>query len=275
MDEAEGELYQLNTALGAVGYPSIEALKRFFDNIEEVACELPGIKGKCWVWKGPTDKKGYGRFSYRDKAQGISIFWAHRFAFFLKYGILVPELQVHHICHVKGCVYHGHLGDETLLTNAREANAFLRNRRMGYYNQSQLLLEIKEDPNGKEHKSVHAHSITLGELKLLLKRQKAAAEKARTVGGVAQEDPINVNGASVATSGEFGWNGQTHLSREKLERQLGREIMKRGGVVSGRNGNNVNGHEVEQRTQEPDEQSDHPGLKENQTAEPVCDDIPF
>ena len=59
----------------------------------------------CWLWSGPTDTNGYGRFRLHGKSYG-----AHRASYELHHGpIGRSDLFVCHKCDVPGCVNPDHL----------------------------------------------------------------------------------------------------------------------------------------------------------------------
>lgn len=65
---------------------------------------IPDASG-CWLFTGSLNAKGYGQCGAAD---GLPA-GAHRRAYVLAYGPLPPDLDVHHVCHVRRCVYPGHL----------------------------------------------------------------------------------------------------------------------------------------------------------------------
>src|SRR5690349_1664683 len=54
----------------------------------------------CWLWTGSQLPKGYGLFSLGRRSR----FYAHRFAFSLRYGPLPGNQNVCHVCDTPGCV---------------------------------------------------------------------------------------------------------------------------------------------------------------------------
>jgi hypothetical protein len=48
----------------------------------------------CWLWTGGTNSEGYGRFKIGGK-----MVKAHRFAFELAHGPLLPGIWLDHLCH--------------------------------------------------------------------------------------------------------------------------------------------------------------------------------
>jgi hypothetical protein len=58
----------------------------------------------CWLWQGDISTRGYGRFS-----MGMGKILAHRFAYELTYGLILPGLFCCHHCDVRLCVRPDHL----------------------------------------------------------------------------------------------------------------------------------------------------------------------
>lgn len=73
------------------GDPSLP--ERFWRNV------TPIPEAGCWLWIGPVDKKGYGRFWYKKKAR-----WAHLV-------VKTFQLTAHHKCYINSCVNPDHLLD--------------------------------------------------------------------------------------------------------------------------------------------------------------------
>lgn len=85
---------------------------------------VPDAKTDCWIWHGPINNCGYGRF-------GHSQILAHRMAYTMYYGEIPDDMLVLHKCDVKRCVspYHLYLG--TYSDNLRdtwERNSTMRDR---------------------------------------------------------------------------------------------------------------------------------------------------
>ena len=57
----------------------------------------------CWEWRGGKHSAGYGSF----KAEGINL--AHRFAYAIWVGPLIPSLTIDHLCRNRRCVNPEHL----------------------------------------------------------------------------------------------------------------------------------------------------------------------
>jgi transposase-like protein len=69
----------------------------------------------CWFWRGPTDRKGYGRWKNRHLA--------HREAWRREHGAIADGLFVLHYCDQHGCVNPKHLYLGTREQNAIDAAA--------------------------------------------------------------------------------------------------------------------------------------------------------
>jgi hypothetical protein len=73
------------------------------------------VEGRCWTWKGYTDRKGYGIFSLRTGSVK-----AHRVSFVMYGGILTAEQdKVDHRCRNTSCVRRSHLEAVTDSENQR------------------------------------------------------------------------------------------------------------------------------------------------------------
>ncbi len=72
-------------------------------------------KGKCWVFRGPPNPKGYGSFRY-----GSTGWRAHRLAWHLAKGPIPEGLLVCHTCDVRICCNPDHLFLGTVHDNNRD-----------------------------------------------------------------------------------------------------------------------------------------------------------
>jgi len=79
-----------------------------------------GNRGRCWLWTGACDPKGYGRFfyagSWTDGTRRTIL--AHRFA----YGPVPDGLELDHLCRRHACVRPSHLEPVKHLENVRRGN---------------------------------------------------------------------------------------------------------------------------------------------------------
>lgn len=89
-----------------------KSIDRFWTYVEKT--------DNCWTWKAARKK---AKLSY-----GVFRGWAaHRFAYFITYGRLPPEIQVCHKCDNPSCVRPDHLFPGTALDNIRDCH--LKGRR--------------------------------------------------------------------------------------------------------------------------------------------------
>lgn len=80
---------------------------RFWDSVDR--------SGECWIWKGSTNRLGYGWFWWNGKNQR-----AHRVAWELTHGPISDDLFVLHDCDTPECVNPAHLYLGTQADNMRD-----------------------------------------------------------------------------------------------------------------------------------------------------------
>jgi hypothetical protein len=71
----------------------------------------------CWIWCGPRDRQGYGRF--RDSPTTNA--GAHRYAYELLVGRIPDGLTIDHLCRNTSCVRPDHLEPVTGIENYRRS----------------------------------------------------------------------------------------------------------------------------------------------------------
>lgn len=75
----------------------------------------------CWIWKGPTDKDGYGIFCcVRLTPDKRRHYKAHRVSFLIKHGRW-PNTELLHSCDIPACVNPDHIREGTHSENIKEA----------------------------------------------------------------------------------------------------------------------------------------------------------
>lgn len=76
------------------------------------SCVEPEPNTGCWLWAGTANRRGYGRFTGRDRRMQ-----AHRFAYELLIGPIPQGLELDHLCRVTCCVNPDHLEPVTHKVN--------------------------------------------------------------------------------------------------------------------------------------------------------------
>lgn len=73
---------------------------------------------ECWIWRGTTQAKGYGRFNAPGTASPML---AHRYSYEQIYGPIPQGMQIDHRCRNTSCVRPDHLEVVTAAENLRRA----------------------------------------------------------------------------------------------------------------------------------------------------------
>jgi len=84
-------------------------------------CVIPEPNSGCWLWDGPIDRFGYGRFRL-----GKRKIRTHRLSYELHNGPIPPDRYVLHSCDIPCCTNPDHLRLGSLIDNV--ADKVLRNR---------------------------------------------------------------------------------------------------------------------------------------------------
>jgi len=72
----------------------------------------------CWIWQGPKDKDGYGRYNMKPTRYG-----AHRLAYLWTKGDIPAGYVVMHSCDNPGCVNPDHLSVGTQIDNIKDMDS--------------------------------------------------------------------------------------------------------------------------------------------------------
>lgn len=118
------------------------ALRRFWSNVDK--------SGKCWIWTRGKTGAGYGHLRFNGK-----LTYAHRVAFELTYGAVLPGLFICHSCNNPPCCNPKHLWVGTPADNMSDRDRKGRqyiNGRPGEQNHNAKLTRIQVD----EIRSIYA-----------------------------------------------------------------------------------------------------------------------
>jgi hypothetical protein len=88
--------------------------------------EIIAVPSGCWIWTRAVGRKGYPRWTRRDKDRGRA---AHRVIFEEFNGPIPDDMQLDHLCRVVRCVNPGHMEIVVPKENRRRQMVALRRRR--------------------------------------------------------------------------------------------------------------------------------------------------
>lgn len=85
--------------------------------VDKVWARVQVQEGRCWIWTGPKDRKGYGSISHKGRIIG-----AHRATWELCVGPIPEGHQIDHLCRNTSCVNPEHLEPVTRSENVLRGN---------------------------------------------------------------------------------------------------------------------------------------------------------
>jgi HNH endonuclease len=83
--------------------------------------QINWLPGKCWLWKGPVTKTGYGVFRLEGGRGKVTRIVASRFALLLQVGQLPKHMFACHTCDNPQCVRPDHLFPGTAKDNTKDS----------------------------------------------------------------------------------------------------------------------------------------------------------
>lgn len=117
---ALANLLQRPTVIGhvlTVSHLDPDAIRRFYARVQALpddpACgtvERDGSWSPCLIWRGARNRDGYGLVRVAPKSwNSVQVMTVHRLMYLLTNGALPVDEEIHHRCHMRGCLRPAHL----------------------------------------------------------------------------------------------------------------------------------------------------------------------
>ena len=109
---------------------------RFWARVDKHGPKVRPELSPCWLWLGRMDKDGYGLL----KIDGMTV-RAHRYAFYLRYGVWLAPCGLHH-CDNPPCCNPEHVFEGTVSDNNKDAAA--KHRSLSPYGSTHVGAKLTE-----------------------------------------------------------------------------------------------------------------------------------